>query len=86
MAAHLEGKVTEAVDAGLDKLVVDLSQLKTVDMPLIEQVLNVMKYAAELSLKSGVIGSEEVRQASTNFEETKEWLLASSLDEILKLM
>ena len=86
MAAHLQEKVTEAVDAGLDKLVVDLSQLKSVDMPLIEQVLNVMKYAAELSLKSGVIGSEEVRQAATNFEETKEWLLASSLDEILKLM
>ncbi len=86
MAAHLQEKVTEAVDAGLDKLVVDLTQLKSVDMPLIEQVLNVMKYAAELSLKSGVIGSDEVRQACTNFEETKEWLLASSLDDILKLM
>jgi len=86
MAAHLQEKVTEAVDAGLDKLVVDLSQLKSVDMPLIEQVLNVMKYAAELSLKSGVVGSEEVRQACTNFEETKAWLLATSLEEILKLM
>jgi two-component system cell cycle response regulator len=86
MAAHLQEKVTEAVDAGLDKLVVDLTQLKNVDMPLIEQVLNVMKYASELSLKSGVIGSDEIRQACTNFEETKEWLLASSLDDILKLM
>jgi two-component system, cell cycle response regulator len=86
MAAHLQEKVTEAVDAGLDKLVVDLTQLKSVDMPLIEQVLNVMKYAGELSLKSGVIGSDEVRQACTNFEETKEWLLAGSLDDIMKLM
>jgi len=86
ISTYLEKQVSDAVDSGLDKLVVNLSQLKTADMALIEHVMGVMKFASDLSLKTGVAGSEELRQACANYEETKEWILAGSLEEVLKLM
>ena len=86
ITSYLEKQVTDAVDAGLDKLVVNLSQLRAADMALIEHVMAVMKFASDLALKTGVVGSEELRQACGNYEETKAWTLAGSIDEVLKMM
>ena len=86
ITTHLAKQVTDAVDAGLNKLVVNLGQIKTADMAVIEQVMTVMKFASGLSLRTGAFGSEELRQTCANYEETKEWTIAGSLEEVLKLM
>jgi hypothetical protein len=55
-------------------------------MALIEHVMAVMSFASCLSLKTGAFGSEELRSACGNYEETKTWALAPSLAEVLNLM
>lgn len=86
ITAHLSEKITEAVDAGLDKLIMDLSQLKSVDVVFIELALQIMKLSQDLSLKTGIIGTEGAITACRNYEETKDWLYASSFEEALKTM
>ena len=58
LAARLRQKVREAVNAGLDGLVLDLSQLKAADMTLIKLGLQVTQRCAELGIRSGPVGSE----------------------------
>lgn len=86
ITAHLSEKITEAVDAGLDKLIMDLSQLKSVDVVFIELALQIMKLSQDLSLKTGIVGNEGAITACRNYEETKDWLFAGTFEEALQAM
>jgi two-component system cell cycle response regulator len=83
---HLRPKVCEAVDAGLSRLVIDLSQLKTADVNLIKLGLHVIRLCAELEIRYGMIGSEAVCRECKNYEETKDWQFSNSLDEVLAVL
>ena len=83
VSLHLRNKVSEAVDAGLGKLVVDLSQLKSADVNLVKLGLSVIQLCQELSLKQRLIGSEAVCQECKNYEETKDWRFVGSFEEAL---
>ena len=81
VGVHLRNKVTAAVDAGLDKMVIDLSQLKKADITLIKLGLTTIQLCHELSLKYSMIGSETVCQECKNYEETKDWRLVTSYQD-----
>lgn len=83
VGVHLRNKVTAAVDAGLDKMVIDLSQLKKADITLIKLGLSAIQLCHELSLKYSMIGSEAVCQECKNYEETKDWRLFTSYAEAM---
>ena len=68
---HMRNKVNEAVDSGLDKMIMDLSQLKKADIVLIKLGLSAIQVCHELSLKYAMIGSEAVSTECKNYEETK---------------
>jgi two-component system cell cycle response regulator len=78
---HLRNKVAEAVDSGLDRLVLDLSQLKTADVSVIKLGLTAMQMCMDLSLKHRVIGSDIVSKECKNYEESKDWRFVSSFEE-----
>ena len=80
---HLRPQFSEAVDAGLDKVIMDFSQVRTADISLIKLGLEVMGLCSELSLKNRIIGSEAVTQECKNYEETKDWRFMSSFEEAL---
>lgn len=80
---HLRAKVNEAVDAGLDKMVMDFSRLSRADIHLIKLGLMTIQLCKELSLKYRIIGSAAVRQECNNYEETKDWIFVSSFEEAL---
>ena len=83
VSLHLRTKVTSAVDAGLDKMVIDLSQLKKADITLIKLGLSAIQLCHELSLKYSMIGSEAVCQECKNYEETKDWRLVTSYQDAM---
>ena len=80
---HLRAKMTEAVDAGMDKLVVDLSQLQTANINLIKLGLTIIEQCRELAIKNSMIGSEAVRLECKNYEETKDWRFVATFEEAL---
>lgn len=83
VSVHLRNKVSEAVDSGLGKMVVDLSQLKSADVNLVKLGLSAIQLCQELSLKQRLIGSEAVCAECKNYEETKDWRFVSSFEEAL---
>ncbi len=80
---HLRTKITDAVDAGLDRLVVDMGQMQSADITLIKLVISAIQLCQELSLKFCLIGSEAVSRECRNYEETKDWKFVSSFEEAL---
>ena len=73
--------IRDRVDAGLDKVIMDFSHVRTADISLIKLGLEVLGLCSELSLKNRIIGSEAVTQECKNYEETKDWRFMNSLEE-----
>jgi two-component system cell cycle response regulator len=83
VGVHLRNKISEAVDSGVDKMIVDMSQVKKADVSVIKLGLNVWQLCEELSLKQRLIGSHAVMLECRNYEETKDWHFEGSFDEAL---
>lgn len=81
VSANLRAKVCEAVDAGLSKLVLDLSQLAAADVTLIKLGLSVIELCDELDVNYSLVGSAAVCRECKNYEETKDWQLVGTFDE-----
>lgn len=86
IGASLNEKVTEAVDAGFNRMVLDISQMKSVELSLIELCLNVLKVAEDLALKTAFICTPELSAAFKNYEESKEWLFAPTFEEAVQML
>lgn len=86
VTVHLRPQLSEAVDAGLDKVIMDFSAVKTADISLIKLGLEVMGLCSELSLKNRIIGSEAVTRECKNYEETKDWRFMSSFQDAISAM
>jgi two-component system cell cycle response regulator len=86
ITVHLRPKVCEAVDAGLNRLVIDLSPLKAADVTLIKLGLQILQLCAELEMRYSIIGSEAVCRECKNYEETKDWQFTGSYEEALAVL
>ena len=78
---NLRPKVTEAVDAGMDKLLMDMSKLTSADVNLVKLGINVTSLCTELGVRLTMIGSPAVCTECKNYEETKDWQFVSSYEE-----
>ncbi len=79
----LKTKVAASVDAGINKLVLDLSQARAVDVTLIRLAIEAAQWCVRLSLKQRVVGSANLIKDCKNYEEAKDWRFVASLDEAL---
>lgn len=73
ISTNLGKKVSEAVDAGLDKVVIDIRQLKRVEMAIVELCFSVVKTAQDLSMRVDFLGNPYVQSLLNQFHETKAW-------------
>lgn len=78
---QLRGKISESVDAGLTKVILDLSQVTRADITLIKLGFSVMQLCQEVGLKNRIVGTGVVFQECMNFEETRDWPFCSSFEE-----
>jgi two-component system, cell cycle response regulator len=83
VSLHLRSKVSEAVDSGLDKVILDFSAVKKADVNVIKLGLSTAQICSELSLKQRIVGSDAVSLECKNYEETKDWKFESSFEEAL---
>ncbi len=82
---NLRTKVTEGVDAGLGRLLMDMSRLTNADVNLIKLGITVTSLCQELSVRLTMIGSQAVCAECKNYEETKDWQFAGSYEEALSM-
>jgi len=78
---YLKAKVSEAVDAGLTKMIIDIHELKNLHMGVIKVLLQTMQTARELTLQFALVGNAQIVAECKGFEDTRNWVFYDSIDE-----
>jgi two-component system cell cycle response regulator len=86
VSTNLESQLVSTVDAGGDKLIIDLNAVETFSLPVIELALSAIQAASKLSLRFAVVGSETTKSQCRSYEETQSWLFAGSFEQALALL
>jgi len=81
ISARLRQKVRDAVNAGLDGMVIDLSQLKAADATLIKLGVHVIQLCAELRLPCVLAVSKALGIECRKQPETRDWRFSSSFEQ-----
>ena len=83
IAPHLRIQLSNAVDAGIDKMIIDLSQLQKADIAAVKLVLAAIQSGGELFMKHALIGSAAINAECRNYEESQSWSFARTFEEAL---
>jgi len=81
VSKRLNDQLAGTVDAGGNKLVIDLSQVETVTLPIVELVLSAIQACNKLSLRHAVVASDELVAECHGYEETQSWLFFHTFEE-----
>ena len=84
ISLQMRSKVCEAVDSGLGKMVIDMSQVRTPDINLVKLGITPIQLCNELSLQHRLVGSTIVQAECRNYEETKDWVFVASYEDAMR--
>jgi two-component system cell cycle response regulator len=86
VSTRLDDQLTAVVEAGGNKLIIDLSPSETAPLPLIELVHSAVQACNKLSLKHAIISSQGLKNECRSYAESQSWIFAESFDEALSLL
>jgi two-component system, cell cycle response regulator len=78
-------KLAEAVDAGFNRVILELSQVEKADVALVRLGLAIIRTCRESQIPCGLVASEALRSECATREATRSWRFARSFDEALAL-
>jgi two-component system cell cycle response regulator len=78
---YLKAKFTEAVDAGHNRVVIDIHQLRNLHMGVIKVLFHAMQTCRELALQFALVGNPQIISECKGFEDTRGWTFYESLEE-----
>ncbi|HOD46400.1 MAG TPA: response regulator [Opitutaceae bacterium] len=78
---YLKPKVAEAVDSGIAKTIIDLKEVKSLNMNVIKLLLTTMQTCRELAIQFALVGNDAVSAECKSFEDTRNWTFYTSLDD-----
>lgn len=83
VGAYLKPKFAEAVDAGFNKVVLDVHQIKSLHMGTIKLLFQAMQTCRELAIQFALVGNAQIVAECKGFEDTRGWLFCDSLEEAM---
>ncbi len=80
-AAYLKPKFAEAVDAGFNKVVIDIHQVKSLHMGIIKLLFQAMQTCRDLAMQFVLVGNTQIISECKGFEDTRGWTFCDSIDD-----
>ncbi len=80
-ADYMKPKFAQAVDAGQNKVVIDIQQLKSLHMGVIKLLFQAMQTCRELAMQFVLVASPQIISECKGFEDTRGWTFYESLEE-----
>jgi two-component system cell cycle response regulator len=80
-AIYLKPKFAEAVDAGFNKVVIDIHLLRSLHMGVIKLLFQAMQTCRELGMQFVLIGNPQIVLECKGFEDTRGWTFYDTLEE-----
>lgn len=81
IATYLKPKLTEAVDAGHNKAVINVQALKSLHMGVIKQLVQAMQMCKDTSVNFVLVGNNGLMTECKGFEETRNWTFHETVEE-----
>lgn len=81
VANYLKPKISEAVDSGIVKAVIDLHELKGLNMPVIKLLIQAMQTCKDLALQYTLVGNGQIVSECKGFEDTRSWHFYDSISD-----
>ena len=78
---YLKPKLADAVDAGINKLVIDIKPVKALHMGIIKILMQAMQTSRELGMQFALVGNAQINTECKGFEDTRGWTFYDSLEE-----
>jgi two-component system cell cycle response regulator len=79
--AYLKPKFAEAVDAGFNKVVIDIHQIKSLHMGIIKLLFQAMQTCRDLAMQFVLVGNAQIISECKGFEDTRGWTFYDSMEE-----
>jgi len=76
---YLKPKIAGAVDSGIVKAVIDLHELKGLNMAVIKLLIQAMQICKELALQYALVGNPQIVSECKGFEDTRNWQFHESI-------
>jgi two-component system cell cycle response regulator len=81
VSSYLKPKLTEAVDSGFSKAVIDLRQVKALHMGIIKMLMQSMQTCRDLGMQLALVGSPQIISECKGIEDTRDWTFYHSLED-----
>ncbi len=81
VGAYLKPKFAEAVDAGINKVVLDVHHVKSLHMGIIKLMFQSMQTCRELAIQYALVGHAQIVTECKGFEDTRSWAFHDSVEE-----
>jgi len=77
---YLQPKLTEAVNAGINRVVIDLHLVRILEMNTLKHLFPMMQSCRDLAMNYSLVGNPQVIAECQGLEETKSWIFHATLD------
>ncbi len=77
--AYLKPKLAEAVDAGFNKVVIDIHEIRSLHMGIIKLLFQAMQTCRDLAMQFVLVGNPQIISECKGFEDTRGWTFYDSL-------
>jgi two-component system cell cycle response regulator len=81
VALYLKPKFSEAVDAGHNKVVIDIHQVKSLHMGIIKLLFQAMQTCRELGMQFALVANPQIITECKGFEDTRGWTFYDSIED-----
>ena len=81
IATYLKPKLTEAVNSGLNKAIINVQALKSLHMGVIKQLVTAMQLCKDTGVNFTLVGNNQLMSECKGFEETRSWAFHETLEE-----
>jgi two-component system cell cycle response regulator len=78
---YLKPKFAEAVDAGYNKVIIDINLIRSLHMGVIKLLFAAMQTSRDLALQFALVANAQIITECKGFEDTRGWTFYDSLDE-----
>ena len=80
-ATYLKPKFAQAVDAGHNKVVIDIHQIRSLHMGVIKLLFQEMQTCRELAMQFALVANPQIISECKGFEDTRGWTFYDSLED-----
>jgi two-component system cell cycle response regulator len=81
VSTYLKPKFAEAVDAGHNKVVIDIHQIRSLHMGIIKLLFQAMQTCRELAMQFALVANAQIVSECKGFEDTRGWTFYDSLED-----